>query len=600
MVTALRYTPQKQQELRSRHQLSERLTDFGWLPFVPEDLGEDFIVHIYHEGRATGVNFYVQLKSVTNLNERRKGNHLPYSFKVKDLVHWEQFGYPVVLIIWDVKLREGRWAVVNKIIQQLDQRFPNWRTQKTKTVFIPWENTSDHKGLIRLRQEIGRFLFPQISNNKSLEMQLSLSFPPDEEGTQVKQAFEKYLKEGDSVTLKGRIIQGIEFSDWFGRWFGEYDPNKVQLILGSTKSSHTFTYDLIMNNYQGNSASLTNIEFKVEKSGTELVQISNMHKKNNILGIRITYNIRNRRMEVAFSVIGKVNKPNVKTIQESLQFLQAVNAGGKLELVGKVKDNEFRHVKDLPPSSKKLFDPKYLQIIDHLCFIQEQTGKVLNITTDNLPIQDVNAANELFTILKRGKTEKKQQFVTGKFKGEALEILAELQEKGEPINIRMQTDESYVDLLNIKFPTGTIVQHIIDAKLDDKFHNLRSTISNQEENKFLDITLTDATVIEIFPDRFLHESERLCSILAEKFNITSVFLFGSLVWGDQITLQTDIDLAVSGLNYEQIFKAIGYLEQVTQFPFDLIDLDEAPPALRKRILTEGKLLYEREPVAVSG
>lgn len=120
-----RLTPAKQQELISRNQFAERLIQFGWMPHVPEDLGEDFIVHVYFEGRATGVVFHVQIKSIINLQQRRRrrGKYVAYDdFKIKDLKHWDGFSLPVVLVVWDIDLREGRWLLVKDAIAYLDQR----------------------------------------------------------------------------------------------------------------------------------------------------------------------------------------------------------------------------------------------------------------------------------------------------------------------------------------------------------------------------------------------------------------------------------------------------------------------------------------------
>lgn len=117
MDKPIRFTPEKQQELISRSQLSARLVEFGLIPAPPEDLGEDFVVSVFFKGRATGVPFYIQEKSVTDMHERRVGNHLPYSLKVKDLLHWENFVNPVVLIVWDIKLQEGRWVILNNEIK---------------------------------------------------------------------------------------------------------------------------------------------------------------------------------------------------------------------------------------------------------------------------------------------------------------------------------------------------------------------------------------------------------------------------------------------------------------------------------------------------
>jgi hypothetical protein len=51
--------------------------------------------------------------------KKRKNDNLVYDLEVKDLKHWENFSLPVVLVIWDINLREGRWALVNQIVADL-------------------------------------------------------------------------------------------------------------------------------------------------------------------------------------------------------------------------------------------------------------------------------------------------------------------------------------------------------------------------------------------------------------------------------------------------------------------------------------------------
>jgi hypothetical protein len=169
MIQPKRFSDEKKQELISRSQLYERLVDFGWLPNSPEDLGEDFFVHVYYEGRATGVAFYIQLKSVTNLTERKRKESIIYPFPIKDLLHWETFSYPVVLVVWDINLREGRWSLLSIAISELDRRKPTWRKNKrSASVKLSWKNTFSDDGLIRLRESVGKIVYLLISQGKSL------------------------------------------------------------------------------------------------------------------------------------------------------------------------------------------------------------------------------------------------------------------------------------------------------------------------------------------------------------------------------------------------------------------------------------------------
>lgn len=211
MVAPIRLTPQTQQARRSVRQIAECFEAFGWVVTPPsEDLGEDFIAHIYFNGRSTGVLFHIQAKSITNLQKRKRKDHLPYPFEVKDLLHWSQFALPVILLIWDIQQQEGRWILAKEGIFQLEKKTPNWHTQKAATIRIPWNNTTDDFGLKRLRQAIGQQLTPQLTHGKSIEATIQLKFSNDPHGREALQQFEAYLREGEAVTLTGKFIEKDE------------------------------------------------------------------------------------------------------------------------------------------------------------------------------------------------------------------------------------------------------------------------------------------------------------------------------------------------------------------------------------------------------
>jgi predicted nucleotidyltransferase len=128
---------------------------------------------------------------------------------------------------------------------------------------------------------------------------------------------------------------------------------------------------------------------------------------------------------------------------------------------------------------------------------------------------------------------------------------------------------------------------------------MEEAVAKLKSDNSMQLTLVNQDLVEIFPDWFVREAKRISRILADKFGANAVYLFGSFVWSDTYFPETDIDLAASGIPFERLYKALGYLEEETQYPFDLVDLDDIPVTFRERILAEGKLLYEREPVAVS-
>ena len=80
--------------------------------------------------------------------------------------------------------------------------------------------------------------------------------------------------------------------------------------------------------------------------------------------------------------------------------------------------------------------------------------------------------------------------------------------------------------------------------------------------------------------------------LAQKYGIQRVILFGSRARGDYRRV-SDIDLAVTGGDIDGFALAVDE-ETSTLLEYDVVDLDGAvQEELRKNILEEGKMLYEK-------
>lgn len=607
MSTAVRYTPQKKQELRSRHQLADRLTEFGWVPVVPEDLGEDFIVHIYHEGRATGVNFFVQLKSVTNLNDRRKGNSLPYSFEVKDLLHWEKFTLPVALIVWDVKLHEGRWALVEDAIKQLDKDDSSWRQQKTKTVYLPWDNGLNGEGLAKLRKAVGKKFFPLIFSEKPQSSQIKLTFPTQNEQDEKNWGeFNNYLDFGKKVTLKSVQTQ-FDFSQLQKIWLDLPESGLYDITVGPRTSSKEYTLDIavVTNNKL---CFLNPTKFKATAIGQKTITISNEHQLDNPLHFTFTFDKENNRQNTEIKLGNFALGLNLASTRNVLQFMKALAKGGRLQLTFRELDNKslsanFLPIPDIAPNQK------FADAVEKLCGIQEATGTLFTVSSEGFSVKDIETIDEVSSIILQGKITKiaqsykaeilNQEISIGDSKDNLLNILAQLRKQNLPIQLTLTTEESEFQILNRTIKMGRQVQYL-DCKIATPTSVFKHAVEAYGPDEALEVDFEDVMETNIFPQWFKHEAKRISQLLAEKFYVNKVYLFGSLAWGNKFSPETDIDLAVSGLHPEQIFKAIGYLEHETKYPFDLADLDSLTDSLKERILREGKLLYEREPIAIGG
>lgn len=73
---------------------------------------------------------------------------------------------------------------------------------------------------------------------------------------------------------------------------------------------------------------------------------------------------------------------------------------------------------------------------------------------------------------------------------------------------------------------------------------------------------------------------------------SKVVLFGSLVGGARFTPQSNIDLAVEGIDWPAYWRILSELERMSAFNVDLVILEDADPEFGQRIILEGEDLLE--------
>jgi hypothetical protein len=504
-----RMTSEIHQEQISRGQLVARLSEFGWMSASPPDLGEDFIVSVYHDGIATGIGFYVQEKSVRDLPERKSGDVIKYRLEVKDLKHWEGFALPVVVIIWDIHLQEGRWILVKDIIDFLDTRRPQWRGFKTRiTVDIPWANRTDDEGLRHLKVAIGDSVYPLISEGRDLELKLKLAFPDTEEGRAYRAAVDKHFKEGEPITLNGAFIERLEFSEWWAKWFGDYDPEKMEIHLGGLASSSSYYFDITLNPTESDIVSLQNLEFKLIQGGTDLLSFSNEHTA---YPIRFMLNLRREGDQI----IGDLNHSIQRTpsnpidLMLLLNFKIAASEHGSLQVKyrnGKEQlyIGSYRGDPDTRP------DPYYVELVEKLCIIQNKCGPFLQIPEVGIQNEDISSILEIAEIFENGFTVFPNATVTSQFKDKALRIMADVHNQGKPIHLRLSSLESHVNLFENQVQVGPMIRDItgfINIE-PSKFEEL---VASTNTGEFIEVELVKCHVIEYFPDWSVEGLEEVLS-----------------------------------------------------------------------------------------
>ena len=468
------------------------------------DLGEDFIVEVYHEGKNTGVTFYIQEKSVTNLGGRKtKDNRLVYTLKVKDLKHWDKFSLPVVIVVWDVNLREGRWGLAKDLISYLDQNNPKWRKNKKDVqVYIPWENGTNNEGLKRLKAEIGKQVYPLISFGKDLSLTMKLAFPKTPDGMKLQKAFDLHIKEGEPVTLNGDVIQELKFSDWWETWFGGFDLKQAEIYISESSQQRTvpISFKIIPN--KGKTISLPNMEFRLVRAGTELMKFSNEHTSCPLL---INFSLRKEgdliRGNQTFTFRHVGGDPH--EIVNFADFMKAIESGGKLRL--EFHDVKQSYTSDFPPGTVSGLDLAFYDLVQKLCLVQDKIGNFFKIPDEGISKKDANSILELFEIVEQGVVQYQNASMHLELKDKALQMLLEIHKQNKPVHLRLEVDDSYVELFGEKILTGPMVREVTGFVEMDVLEFERR-IDKLKPEQFLNVNLVNVNGTETLSNWLLKKS----------------------------------------------------------------------------------------------
>lgn len=80
--------------------------------------------------------------------------------------------------------------------------------------------------------------------------------------------------------------------------------------------------------------------------------------------------------------------------------------------------------------------------------------------------------------------------------------------------------------------------------------------------------------------------------ISKEYNAEKVFLFGSCL--ENIKNAQDIDIAVAGIKPREFFNYYGKVAFAIKNEIDIVDLHDISKHLYKRIVSEGRIIYERK------
>ncbi|MEM1240113.1 MAG: nucleotidyltransferase domain-containing protein [Cyanobacteria bacterium P01_H01_bin.26] len=86
-------------------------------------------------------------------------------------------------------------------------------------------------------------------------------------------------------------------------------------------------------------------------------------------------------------------------------------------------------------------------------------------------------------------------------------------------------------------------------------------------------------------------AQEAADYLKNRFDVETVWLFGSMLNADDVYLESDIDLAVKGLDLDRYCEALGNLMiDIKEFSLDLVRIESASDSLKRVIHEQGQVL----------
>jgi hypothetical protein len=486
-----RSSTQQDQEIQSRKQFEGLISSIGWKPTdVTPDLGEDFLIRIYDQGVSTGLSFYVQLKSVQNINNYQlKTGKISYPFDVADIDHWDIQIPFVFLVLWDMKDKTGWWIWICDVIGYLNQNNPNWHQQKTVNIHIPIENLLDGNGFNQIRALIANCYFPIIAKDKVLDVHAKFVFPPTQEGKAKLAEFERHIAAGDEVKLDGRYIAELEFPDWFKRIHGEFDTKSMVLQMGPAGSPlmQPAQIDFISAKY--GEIRLPYVELQRVKQGVDETTISNEHQ-NLPFKFQIVFNVKTGIHQITTKI--KYGKMDAITALQALRIQQILAHGGKIRITV-LETNES----DVIPCNVGAFQPPdddFVRFIENLEKIQRITEHQIHFPEDgNFTQNDLNLAEDIASMLDTGRLHKiGEHFAVNLMKPAILQLM-DIHRKGEPLRFQLSSKESNAEILRQQIKLGPVMQ-LATGKWDMTIEEVNSWLVKAKDDDNLQVVLSNSEI----------------------------------------------------------------------------------------------------------
>ena len=454
---------------QGHRQVEGWLDEHGFLPSrIDPDRGEDILVRVYREGRASGLNCYIQVKSTDDLSKYRLTNGtISYPIETKDLRHWCSSMVPIFLIVWDTTQQTGRWLEISRaLLSRIDDDTPKWLEQKTLQLRLPPENQTDAAGIQKMRLCLLEHYRP-IWEKETITAEVSFEFPDTPEGQRVQANMERWRNCGDAVEVPLKYLKRFHVSENAERWFGQPTWGEQGSIrLHQQPSKEEIRFQLRCLSSTGRQRAQTIVALRFIKHGEIEMTLSNAHHPSPFL---CEFVVRKERGGTGFAlnITTRGIQARPQEVRQALPFFTALAESGTIQISALDLENWGPLTAQVDKDEFDDFGDEFADLIDKLCTIEAKTGANFTLSQYELSRDDWRDIFELYEIVTSGLTTDNGSQIKLTMRGpkdpkanlEIVEALLKETDPPTPFKFDVSQKKAGYEILGQQIDMGEMHQH---------------------------------------------------------------------------------------------------------------------------------------------
>lgn len=311
------------------------------------------------------------------------------------------------------------------------------------------------------------------AKDKPLVGSMQFRFDPAKpEDREAHEALKRHLATGEEVTIKSPHLAEFIPPEVLSTLMPD-QLESMEVTIGSVAGERPLPIKLIIEPEGGESVAVDNIVLKIVQRGTEQMILSNEHQT---IPWKVRQTVRFKENESIFTINFSDIGLNVKQALDGWRVFDALSKGGQFHIESSETGKQLGHG-HLEPGSYQQPDPRLLEVLEALTFIQSKTPALFE-TPARISVEEATAIFSVVQVLKTGVGEfnaapfplesKLEQAITSyeRFKG------------GETATVHNYIDGYGIDILGQSIYLGPVVLsckvHISPSDLEELRKSLES------------------------------------------------------------------------------------------------------------------------------